>query len=163
MLNNSHSHLRKQLLLKHLQSQIQKKINKDLDKRINLNPRPNSTEWDLGVYIEMLEPQVRHAVLELNKKGYSTDTSGFNDNTYEQKIEGDFQLDEKTTKKLHSKNVNVVTNPSGYTTLQFSPVNADINRIKRKWNDVAALLPDLHQSAAQSMTRRARDFRLGYI
>lgn len=45
--------------------------------RIAKNPEPTFLELDLGVFKESLEPQVREAVLALNRKGYATVTSGF--------------------------------------------------------------------------------------
>ena len=99
----------------------------------------------------------------MNKKGYSTDSSGFADNPCDQMIEGDFQLEEKTIKALESFGVQVDTNPSGYTRLQFSPLEADISKIKQKWNKIVSLLPSKNQIALTSMTKKARDFRLVYI
>ncbi len=116
----------------------------------------------LGFFIEELEPQVRQAILELNKKGYSTDSSGFMNNSCDQMIEGDFQLDEKTTKKLSEIGVQVETNPSGYTRLQFSPQEANLSKIKRQWVKIISLIPNKNEIASVSMTRNAREFRSEY-
>lgn len=77
-------------------------------------------------------------------------------------IEGDFQLDETTVKKLQEVGVIVETNPSGYTRLYFSPKEANISKINREWNKIASILPGKNQTASPSMTRKARDFREKY-
>ena len=123
---------------------------------------PTDIEKRLGIYVEMLEPQVQHAVLEFNKKGYSTDTSGFMDDPQSQTISGDFSLDEKTIAKLEKMEIIVITNPSGYTQLQFFPTAADMKAIKKMWDAIAALLPDKGVESEYSMTSKARNFRKKY-
>lgn len=153
----------RQKLFKRLQNHILRKVEKDTIKRHKNNPRPNKIEQCLGVFIEMLEPQVRNAVLELNRKGYSTDTSGFmNNNPCDQKIEGDFRLNEDVVQKLNSIGVGVETNPSGYTIIQFSPKEADINKIKKQWDKIVSMIPNKNQITSLSMTHSARDFRTEY-
>ena len=56
----------------------------------------------------------------------------------------------------------VETNPSGYTRLQFSPVEADIKKIRQQWNKIVSILPDKKRIADASMTHKARDFRMKY-
>ncbi len=148
-----------QKLFKRLQKSIQIKVEKDTIKRHKNNPKPNKMEQCLGVFIEMLEPQVRNAVFELNRKGYSTDTSGFMNNPCDQKIEGDFRLNEDVVQKLNSIGVTVETNPSGYTIIQFSPKEADIKKIKKQWDKIVSMIPNKNQITSLSMTHRARDFR----
>ncbi len=154
--------LQKQRLFEKLRYTTQRKTDADSKKRKLKKPHPDKIELMLGHFMEELEPQVRRAILILNKKGYSTDESGFMDNPTDQMIEGDFQLDDKTTKELQTIGVKVETNPSGYTRVQFTSLEADISKIKKKWQKIASLLPDKHVSASASMTRRARDFRLEY-
>ena len=154
--------LRKQRLFERLKFNTQRKVYIETRRRQKENPRPNKIELILGFFIEELEPQVRQAIIIMDKKGYSTDKSGFMNNPLCQMIEGDFQLDEKTRRTLEKKGVQVETNPSGYTRLQFSPQEADIVKIKRQWNKIVSLLPNKKQIATISMTRKARDFRLEY-
>lgn len=153
------SRLQRQRLFEKLKYNTQRKVETDIKRRKVKNPHPNKLESMLGLFVEELEPQVRQAVLILNKKGYSTDVSGFMDNSCDQMIEGDFQLDGKIINSLQAIGVQVETNPSGYTRLQFSPEEADIQKIKRKWDKIVSLLPDKNQRASSSMTRKARDFR----
>ncbi|MBI4991506.1 hypothetical protein HZB96_05455 [Candidatus Gottesmanbacteria bacterium] len=157
-----HINLQKQRLFEKLRYSIQKKTEIDLKRRKSRKPHPDKKELILGLFAEELEPQVRQAIFILNKKGYSTDASGFMNNPCDQMIEGDFQLKEKTIKELQTIRVQVETNPSGYTRLQFTAQEANISKIKKKWNKIASLLPDKHMCASPSMTRKARDFRLEY-
>lgn len=153
---------RKERIFERLKFITQKKVFMETRRRQKENPSPNKIELILGFFLEEIEPQVRQAIIEMNIKGYSTDKSGFMANPCDQMIEGDFQLDEETIKTLLSVGVQVETNPSGYTRLQFSPLEADIAKIKRKWNKIVSLLPNKKQIASISMTRKARDFRLEY-
>lgn len=153
---------RKQRLFEKLKFKTQKKVSIETRKRQKGNSHPNPIELILGLFIQEIEPQVRHAIVIMNEKGYSTDKSGFMDDPIFQMIEGDFQLDDETKTALENIGVQVNTNPSGYTRLQFVPKIADIGHIKRQWNKIASLLPDKNQTASVSMTRQARDFRIAY-
>ena len=153
---------RKQRLFEKLRFSVQKKVDIETKKRQNENSRPDKIELILGLFKEEIEPQVLQAIIMMNKKGYSTDKSGFMDNPLFQMIEGDFQLGEDTKRTLENVQVLVETNPSGYTRLQFSPEEADIVKIKRKWNKIVSLLPDKKQTALTSMTKQARAFRIKY-
>lgn len=143
-------------------SKIEQRRSKALAYRISKNPHPTVVEYRLGIFIEMLEPQVEQAVLEMNKKGYSTDVSGFTETPGEQIIEGDFLLDYPTIKKLRNLGVLVEITSSSYTRLQFSTAEANILKIKHKWDTIVSFLPDKKQDTPPSMTRRAREFRTRY-
>lgn len=116
----------------------------------------------MGAFLEEFEIQAREAVLNLHKKGYSIDFSGFCSDPRNQMIEGDFQLEENVIEGLREVGVDVETNASGYTRLQFSPVEAAMKKIKQQWKQVVSILPNKKERAAPSMTRKARDFRLNY-
>ncbi|HEY4034106.1 MAG TPA: hypothetical protein VGL94_09110 [Ktedonobacteraceae bacterium] len=82
----------------------------DLEDRMRMNPIPTFEEYKMGTFIERIEPQVRDAVLELNRKGYSTETSGFDgggDTSY-QSIGGWFTLDKDTIRRLENADVRVI-------------------------------------------------------
>lgn len=145
-----------------LKYKIQRKVEADLRKRIKINPHPTEAEFILGLFTEELEPQVRQAVLNMNKKGYSTDASGFMDNSCDQMVEGDFHLEKETVDSLEKIGVTVETNPSGYTRIQFSCIASDLSQIKKKWNKIVSLLPAKNKQTSFSMTRKARDFRMRY-
>lgn len=154
--------LQRRRLFERLRYNVQRKIINDIKKRRSKNPNPDSIESRLGLFIEELEPQVKQAVLTLTRKGYSTDASGFMDNPCDQMIEGDFQLNEVTIRKLKKIGAQVLTNASGYTRVQFSPKEADTQKIKREWDIVVSFIPDKNQVAASSMTSKAREFRRKY-
>ncbi|OGG03540.1 hypothetical protein A2W14_03065 [Candidatus Gottesmanbacteria bacterium RBG_16_37_8] len=154
--------LQKQRSFDRLIFNIQTNVEKNIKKRKKINPHPSIVESKLGIFIEELEPQVRQAVLKMNKKGYSTDLSGFVKNSCDQMIEGDFQLPEKIVKKLNNLGIKVESNPSGYTRLQFSPQYADIKKINKQWNKIVSLLPSKNKNAGLSMTRKSREFRIKY-
>lgn len=160
--NSKNPQLQRQRLFERLEYNIQTTMKNDIKRRIKRNSNPNKMESCLGIFIEELEPQVRQAVIEMNRKGYATDLSGFVNNSCEQMIEGDFQLGEKVINKLNLLGITVEKNPSGYTRLQFSPKEADINKIKRHWNKVVSLLPNRNRIADSSMTRKSREFRTTY-
>lgn len=154
--------LQKRRLFERLEYKAQKTVKNDITRRKKINPHPSKLESRLGVFIEELEPQVRKAVVEMNRKGYATDLSGFMNNSCEQMIEGDFQLDKNTISKLKKLGIKVETNPSGYTRILFSPIEADLGKIKKLWNKAVSLLPIKNKIADSSMTRKARDFRMKY-
>ncbi len=148
--------------MENLRKLVEKKRQKATTRRIAKNPISNQMERILGAFSEMLESQVKNAVLLLNKKGYSTDASGFMNSIDSQTIDGDFTLDEFVMVKLQKEGVKVETNPSGYTRLQFWPAKASMKIIKSKWDKIARLLPDRGKMSASSMTQRAREFRKNY-
>lgn len=154
--------LQRQRLFEQLEYRIQITMQDDINRRKISNPNPDSVESRLGLFLEEIEPQVRQAVLEMNNKGYSVDISGFVNDCGDQMIEGDFQLEEQSIKKLKKIDVDVETNPSGYTRLQFSPRKANMREIEEKWKQIASLLPDKKRVADASMTKKAREFRLKY-
>lgn len=154
--------LQKKRLFERLLHFVQKQTENDFENRKIRKLRPDKTELCLGTFVEELEIQSREAVLMLNKKGYSIDTSGFMENPCVQMVEGDFQLDQQVIEKLKKMGVQVETNASGYTRIQFAPDDADLKRIIKQWMQIATLLPKKHEVAAPSMTRKARNFRTHY-
>jgi hypothetical protein len=154
--------LQKQRLFEKLKYSTQRKIGTDIKKRKSSVLHPNKIELILGLLAEELEPQVKQAIFILNKKGYSTDASGFMNDPSDQMIEGDFQLEENTINELQIIGVQVETNPSGYSRLQFKAREANIIKIKKHWQKIASLLPDKHKIPSPSMTRKAREFRMEY-
>lgn len=151
--------LKQTRLFEILMYEIQERVSRDVISRLKQNPKPTEIELHLGAFMEMLEPQVRDAVVEIHKKGYSTDASGFMGQSDMQVIEGDFSIPESMVKKLEADGIAVITNNSGYTRIQFQPKEADFDQIHRIWMNIAAALPDLHKQASPCMTVKARAFR----
>lgn len=156
------TNLQRQRLFEILMYQVREVRSADTKKRLIENPEPDALETKLGAFREMLEPQVLDAVIELNSKGYTTDISGFLGTAEVQAIEGDFSIDESVQKKLQSLDVTVITNPSGYTRIEYRPEEADIKAMKNKWKKIASLFPDTGKKSDPSMTLHARDFRKKY-
>lgn len=152
----------KQQRFERLKYKIRKSVESDTGRRMQEKPYPDKTELMLGMFIEELEPQVRQAVISMNKKGYSTDASGFMDDPCSQMIEGDFTLGEDTIRALKDIGVTAETNHSGYTRLQFMNTDPDLPKIKRKWSQVISILPKTDNQTPVSMTKKARNFRSNY-
>jgi len=132
-----------------LRDKIHKELREALQKRLD-SPDLNVTEDELrlGAFMEELEPQVRDALVVLNKKGYQTHSSGFYGESGELQaidIEGKDLIDQETIQKLNDMNVRVGINewsPDGSLKLEFKPENQDIQEIKEKWDKIAEVLPD---------------------
>jgi hypothetical protein len=156
------SKLKHTRLFEILMYEVHERVSVEVVKRLRVNPKPTPTELNLGAFVEMIEPQVRDAILEFNRKGYSTDVSGFMGRSDMQWIEGDFSVDEILRQRLESEGVSVVTNHSGYTSIQFQPKEANFDKIHQKWMRISGLLPDRKAPTSPSMTVKAREFRKKY-
>lgn len=106
---------------------------------------PTEEEVRMTTIWELIEPQVRDAVRELNRKGYCTTDSGFWAETAQyqkQFIEGLFSLDTETVQNL--KNLDIyVENEKRRSTIWFYAKNPDFEEIKQTWNEIVDLIPDL--------------------
>jgi len=154
--------LKQHRLFEILKFNMQQKMSTDIKKRLSKNSIPNAMELKLGVFIEMIEPHLREAIMMLQAKGYTTDASGFIDKADFQNIDGDFTIGKLIIGMLKEEGVIVETNHSGYTRLQFMPSVANIKSIKDKWMKIVSLFPDKGKASDPSMTRRAREFRIKY-
>lgn len=154
--------LKQQRLFEILKFNILKKMSGDIKKRLLLNPDPDKTELRLGTFLEMIEPQVREAIIILNSKGYTTDVSGFMGKADSQIIDGDFIVEESVVNLLKDEGVNLETNHSGYTRIQFWPAVADLKTIRNKWKKIVSIFPDKGKLSDAPMTQKAREFRIKY-
>lgn len=72
--------------------------------RIRTDPIPTPVEDDLGAFVEMLEPQVREAVLLLHERGYTTESSGFGGSKdpglQKMTLHSNYSIDNKTREQL---------------------------------------------------------------
>lgn len=142
---------------KQLRREAHDKVINDLKKRLLENSEPSEEELRLGAYYEMIEPQVRKAVVELNRKGYSTESSGFMRD--KQAIEGGFKLDEQTKSQLARLEVSVIEKRT-YTVIEFGPGDNDnLDTITGKWNRVVSAIPDQGRPAAPSESFGSELFR----
>ena len=139
--------------------------------RMKERPKPTEEELYMGAFVEWLEPQVRGAILEINKKGYATQSSGFHGTKCElQMIDGLFTVDENTKKGLEKMDVEILRGadiglPKNklITIIRFRATEPSIKAIKDQWEAVAALLPEKSfPSGVRPICDRAEQFREQY-
>lgn len=61
-----------------LRTDTYERMGQEIANRLTANPEPIAQERLMGTYVEVLEPQVRSAVMAMRGKGYNTTASGFN-------------------------------------------------------------------------------------
>jgi hypothetical protein len=146
-----------------LRREVNQGIEEETQERIRTNPVPTETEIELGAFVEMLEPQVRDALIHMHQKGYSTESSGFGGEQSDlQVIDGVIALDDRTIAQLEAQSVQVKVSKlfsHPYTRIIFRPEQPDLAKIKEKWDAIAALLPDKGQPALPSTSDGAVEFR----
>jgi hypothetical protein len=139
--------------------------------RLRENPKPTEEELYMGAFVECLEPQVRAAVVEMNRKGYATESSGFHGTECEvQAIDGLFTIDEETKGVLKQMGVDVwrgadigVPRNKLVTMLRFRAKDPSVDKIKDQWDAVAAVLPKKSFPAGiRPICDRAEIFREEY-
>ena len=144
---------------------------KDTKRRIKKNPVPTDIELRIGAFVEMLEPQVREAVITMNQKGYSTESSGFAGAKGNlQVIDGYYRLDPATKEQLENQGVEMkyghihdqVDSDKNYTAIQFHPSKPDAELIRKKWNEIVKLLPQKDNSNVVAYSGGAENFRKKY-
>lgn len=154
-----------------LRKKVLAEIDIKLNNRINNNPVPNQDEIYIGAFREELEPQVQDALFKMYQKGYSAESSGFYGIEGEfQAIDGYFEIDDKIREQLYKLGVLVLKGyhlgMPGYskywTQIRFYPQKANINLIKKKWNKIISILPDLGHFAPPSTSGGAQQFRQKY-
>lgn len=128
----------------------------ELKYRLNSDPEPSDEEVNMGAYVEELEPQIRDAVITLRRKGYNTGSSGFWGHDHAaQAMDIATQIDDKSKAKLSEHMVKVTDRG-----IRFNPDNpSDIEAIKRTWDLVADILPDLGKHAEPAENMGAEIFR----
>lgn len=151
---------------------------RDLAIRLKTNPWPTDEELAMGSFIEEVEPQVRHAVAEMRRKGYETWSSGFYDarrrSCGAQVIDGRFYINKKTRTKIAALNGTIpgaknIGSETGrhfgfvYSGIFFEPANADLNEIKNIWDKIVAVLPDKNRPATVSPNVGSQRFRDHFI
>lgn len=118
----------------------------DLGKRLmHSSLKPTLREIGIGSFLEDLEIQVREAVLEMNRKGYCTWSSGFYGKKSEkQGIDGPFVLDQQTRVKLEKAGAIVKKDKfwsRNYTSIIFHPIVPNTRLIKISWMKLVSLIP----------------------
>lgn len=148
MVESTHIHAK-------LREQVLSDQEAEVNNRLQNNPQFTEEEKNLGVYTEEIEPQVRNAVFDLNRKGYSTYYSGFYDlDSRYQVIEGRFRLDNEIANQLNTEGVEVMIGQAEefgctplsedeeyITIIQFKANTIDLKEIEAKWNTIVAMIP----------------------
>jgi hypothetical protein len=156
---------------KQLRKQVHESMRAEEEVRLGENPKPTEKELYMGAFVEWLEPQVRAAVVEMNGKGYATESSGFHGTQCEiQAIDGIFTIDEKTKGVLKQMGVDVwrgadIGLPENklVTMLRFRAKDPSVDKIKDQWDSVAALLPKkAFPAGIRPICDRAEIFREEY-
>ncbi|MBP6912350.1 MAG: hypothetical protein KBB86_00255 [Candidatus Pacebacteria bacterium] len=123
--------------------------NDRIKKRIAENPIATETEYQLGIYKEGLEYQVRDAVFLLNEKGYKTFQSGFHEtklrNQFVDMYNKNFTIPESMINYFKDKGFNVsVESFEDRSTLSVAPTTQDTVTLedwKTFWDDFAEKIP----------------------
>ncbi len=151
--------------MRELRTQVHHHMEIEIAERLERDPRPSELEIRAGAFKEWVEPQVRDAVFQMLEKGYGTQSSGFYGKRHEfQAVDGYFAVDSKTKEKLEQIGVQVLNGsdlglPRNklIIMLRFKPKEADLQEIKRKWDEVANLLPT--KNGPQGINDRTEEFR----
>lgn len=163
--------------LKERQEEISRN-GKDRYRRILSNPYASDEEYRAGTYKESIESQVRDAVFELRKKGYSTMESGFRDLVTGSQYIGinrEVGIDSQTITESINKNLNkenklilskiLVKNSDNRVQIVLFPKirTMPLNVWKLVWDDVASCIPVIDDSLRKKENsdngEQGRDFR----
>ena len=154
-----------------LRQHIHRSMKSEEQARLREKPRPTEEELYMGAFKEWLEPQVREAIVEMNRKGYATQSSGFHGTKCElQMIDGLFTIDEETKNVLEHMGVEVLRGadiglPKNklITIIRFRASDPSINKMSTQWDAVAAVLPEKSfPPGIRPMCDRAEQFREQY-
>jgi hypothetical protein len=154
-----------------LRRRVHESMKHEEEVRLRENPKPTEDELCMGAFVEWLEPQVRAAVVEMNRKGYATQSSGFHGTDCEiQAIDGLFTVDEKTKGVLKEMGVDVwrgadigVPKNKLVTMLRFRARDPSVDKIKDQWDAVVAVLPPkTFPAGIRPIADQAEQFREQY-
>ncbi len=146
-----------------LRRETNKKDRQDIEKRVKENPIATQEELSMGAYKESIEPQVRDAILNLRKKGYSTYLSGFNGLGHLQTIAFEenhlkhFQFPVDLAHKLEGRGVKIKVTPKSIS-FECSQY-LELGELKKIWDEIESILPDLGEPAKPSSIQGAIIFR----
>ena len=152
----------KYLIYYFLRNSALKMVELDVKKRVRTNPVPTQTEFNIGAFKEMIEPQAKDAIFKLFEKGYETTSSGFNDWYPEQQdLQGLFTVDNKTEIKLKNNGFEVIHPNQRWTMISWCSEN-DLKAMKKRWDFLAELLPKKNIKKIIVDSPSADEFRSRY-
>jgi hypothetical protein len=129
-----------------LRLQVHAQMCVELAERLATDPTPTDEERRMGTYVQMIEPQVRNAVLKLREKGYDTNSSGFNGartpGTQSIQFLNNIELTEDTLRRIAEAGAQTEEWNGKTGEIRFSPATPDFDQITSKWNKLVDLLPN---------------------
>lgn len=140
-------------------------------KELKVNPRmATPEEYEMGVYSDFLEPQVKEAVFTLNKKGYKTFQSGYSEKDPRDQFIDVYNLDveipEDLNEVLFSYGVEArVENLDDRTTVTLHPIDAKKvirqEEWKKIWDNFSKGLPEANSQLVENLKEPSlhHDFR----
>ena len=136
--------------------------NKVVKKRKSDNPIATEEELSMGAYVESIEPQVLQTVLNLRKKGYPTYESGFHRSnkqviSFEKECLDGFNLPNDFIRELKDRGATINIKPDSIDLIINKPL--DLSEIKKIWEKIEELIPDLKKQAPPCKLRASDIFR----
>jgi len=155
-----------------LRRRVLEQTERETKERIRNNPQPTEQEIFMGAFREEIEPQIRDAVDELYKKGYTTGSSGFHGSASEQQIlyiKG--EVDNQTKTALESiGNIKVFPEKlpifledqprrRKVTLIKFMAPVPELKNIKAMWDTIADIFPpkEVPDQLLEEKRRRHRE------
>ncbi len=141
-----------------LRKKTREQMQQELKKRIKENPVATEEELGMGIYQESVEPQVREAVLNLRRKGYTTYESGFSGfNGQKISFEKNHLVPEELIDRLKIEGINIKIKPNS---ISFScDQYLELDEIKKIWDQIEQSLPELGKPAEPCNLPLAKFFR----
>lgn len=141
-----------------LRKSVIEQMKRDIKTRKEQNPIATAEELSMGAYKESIEPQVREAVLNLRKKGYTTYESGFHMfNGQIISFEKNHLIPEELIGSIKIDGVDIKINPNS---ISFSYDHfLELDEIKNIWNQIEQSLPDLGKPVTPCSLPQAESFR----
>lgn len=118
-------------------------------------------EYELGEYLDLIEPQVRDAVVNMQKKGYKTFQSGFSEKNRRDQFfdfyNANVEIPEVFIEKLKEKSIEVkVEKQDDRTTVTFHPTTAGAVRLA-EWKEImdafVEALPDADEEMVPNIKK----------
>lgn len=142
-------------------------VKQDHQNRVLANNTPTKAEYTLGTFAEDIPAFMRSAVFRIHRKGYMLNEwgiTGFNKNI--QFLSGEFVIENQKTRSALS-DMNVTLDISHFdgvksTEIYFKPETPNIHAIKKKWDRIADIMPDLGCGMRSRRSSTATSFRYTY-
>lgn len=132
----------------------------EISKRKRENSTKTEDELTIGCYLEDIEPQVRAAVIKMNKKGYATTYSGFhqfNSQLIKFKTEREVNISlEQIEKKYKENDIKIKIDQESIEIIFSKKIS--LEEIKIIWDEIAEALPDLGEPAKVESIYRKKFF-----